>query len=421
MKKIIFTLWLFVIAINVSFSQNNNISGAWQGIVRGDVSITLNLQQNGNQITGQLDGVQGRHRFSITLSGTYTGGKLYYTYNRVIRNTSGIKMCLGNVDANYSTGGVYEYFQGMFLNTSRHNRDCGNQSIQFRRVKPKTYTPRPSIAQKTPLRQAPKSTRTPYRYAPKTPVVKTPTVAELRSAMEASPPSKSYECSNIKSIVTEAETNALLIKWDEISHVRSYSVWYKRHDQKEYKGAAIEGNQIRLEGLQSDFYYHVYVSAECENGTWGTSVPLSVKTKEVALIQRPPIAPARLVTIQKPEPITDQTSQIEPDREIVVSKTYKVTSSKVKIRLWDGVKEDGDIVSILLNGEPVLKEYLLTNSIKMIELNLKKGSNIITLYAHNLGKEPPNTARMRIAVGGRDYELNLSSDLIKSESIELIW
>ena len=82
--------------------------------------------------------------------------------------------------------------------------------------------------------------------------------------MEASPQSKSYECSNIKSIVAEAETNALLIKWDEISHVRSYSVWYKRHDQKEYKGAAIEGNQVRLEGLQSDFYYHVYVSAECE-------------------------------------------------------------------------------------------------------------------------------------------------------------
>ena len=76
--------------------------------------------------------------------------------------------------------------------------------------------------------------------------------------------------------------------------------------------------------------------------------------------------------------------------------------------MWDNLQEDGDIVSILVNGKIVLREYTLLNKPKPVEIELQKGLNTIVMYAHNLGEQSPNTAKRSIdpsILNDLNYEL----------------
>jgi len=97
-------------------------------------------------------------------------------------------------------------------------------------------------------------------------------------------------------------------------------------------------------------------------------------------------------------------------RNINYINELKVSNSNIKIYLRDHGRVDGDIVSIYLNGEAVVSKYLLTYRNKSFDIKLDPNKpNDLFLYAHNLGKSPPNTVAIEIKDGPLSEKIILNS------------
>ena len=128
------------------------------------------------------------------------------------------------------------------------------------------------------------------------------------------------------------------------------------------------------------------------------------------------------VTSTKPKP-----SQIKKEpvlresfegRKISYTKKFEFDSENLIIKIWDHGRQDGDIVSIYLNGVSVVSKYYLTYWKKEFSIKLDPNkSNDLFLYAHNLGDSPPNTVSLEISDGKRDENIILNSDLQSCEAV----
>lgn len=98
-------------------------------------------------------------------------------------------------------------------------------------------------------------------------------------------------------------------------------------------------------------------------------------------------------------------------RRINKQKEINVQNNIVKFYVWDKDEEDGDTISLNINGKWVLEKYKLTKQKKSIEIDFaRNSSNYLILYAHNLGRIPPNTIAISIYDGNEKY-INLKSDM----------
>ncbi len=104
------------------------------------------------------------------------------------------------------------------------------------------------------------------------------------------------------------------------------------------------------------------------------------------------------------------------NRQVEVNHHYDTDKKKLTLKIWDESKEDGDVISVSLNDEWVIKN--LKTSIHPVEitLDLDRKENYLLMYAENLGKIPPNTAAIKI---GKD-KFRLSSDLNKCDAIKIL-
>ena len=92
----------------------------------------------------------------------------------------------------------------------------------------------------------------------------------------------------------------------------------------------------------------------------------------------------------------------------------------ITIEVWDHGRQDDDIVSIYLNGKTVISKHLLTYQRNRVTCTLDKGKpNDLFLYAHNLGKSPPNTVSIEIADGSTSKKIILNSDLKSCEAVKI--
>ncbi len=104
------------------------------------------------------------------------------------------------------------------------------------------------------------------------------------------------------------------------------------------------------------------------------------------------------------------------NRKVEVRDRFLAEQTKVPIKIWDDLEEDGDIISLSLNGEWVLRNYKVRKESLEIELNLDRSENYLLMYAENLGEIAPNTAVVEIG----NKRIKLSSDLRKSDAIKLV-
>lgn len=124
-------------------------------------------------------------------------------------------------------------------------------------------------------------------------------------------------------------------------------------------------------------------------------------------------------TIQTP--LQENTLDIDyKDRKIVTKDLMHVDKDSVELEIWDSNREDGDIVSLELNGQLILQNYTLTNAKKVLKVYLQKGENVLILIAHNLGEIPPNTAAISIERDEGKKRVVLESDMGTSQSIKII-
>jgi hypothetical protein len=108
-------------------------------------------------------------------------------------------------------------------------------------------------------------------------------------------------------------------------------------------------------------------------------------------------------------------------------KTVEVKGQNITIYAFDNEKEDGDIVSININGVWVLERYTLKKKINpptpkaMIKFTLKDGdSNYLVSKAWNLGSIPPNTLTIEINDGLTTQEVQINSEEGLNGGIKII-
>ena len=130
--------------------------------------------------------------------------------------------------------------------------------------------------------------------------------------------------------------------------------------------------------------------------------------------------PNNIITaIQQPEVITPKKAEVVGGRDTKVAATYTIPNADVTIEIYDNAQVDGDLVTLYLNGSPIVTKQALTDKPQSFTVKARKGVNTITMYADNLGTTPPNTAYMIVKSGDKTYKLELSSTLTESASIIL--
>ncbi|WP_408035107.1 hypothetical protein [Tenacibaculum aestuarii] len=76
--------------------------------------------------------------------------------------------------------------------------------------------------------------------------------------------------------------------------------------------------------------------------------------------------------------------------------TFRTKSKNINIDAVDFGQIDGDIVTILNNGEPIIKNYYLKHSAKKFSIPLKVGFNKIEILAVDEGSLRPNTGAFTV-------------------------
>lgn len=97
-----------------------------------------------------------------------------------------------------------------------------------------------------------------------------------------------------------------------------------------------------------------------------------------------------------------------------------VNTAEIVLELRDTQIQDGDSISLRLNGEWIKRGFPVKRAVQEIPVKLNKGENRLVFVADNLGSIPPNTAELRIKYGKESKTLTLNTDLSKNNELILV-
>ena len=164
-----------------------------------------------------------------------------------------------------------------------------------------------------------------------------------------------------------------------------------------------EGTNYRVFGIE------LFPDDKNNIAKYATSFFTIKKTPRVEQVTVVPVVPVA----EKP-----QIRESFDGRNINYVNELNVQSENISISLWDHGRKDGDIVSIYLNGVAIVSKYHLEYQKKVFKLKLDPSKpNDLFLYAHNLGKFPPNTVSIEITDGKVAENIVLNSDLKSCEAV----
>lgn len=127
---------------------------------------------------------------------------------------------------------------------------------------------------------------------------------------------------------------------------------------------------------------------------------------------------------EKPKPAEKEVVVENTPRKEVQSfkqqEAFTVENAKVTVEFWDNLTVDGDIISLYLNGELLVKNQKVITSHKSVIVTLKPGENFLVMRAQNEGRIPPNTAAISINDGKKTQTVILRAKKRKNAGIR-IW
>lgn len=89
-----------------------------------------------------------------------------------------------------------------------------------------------------------------------------------------------------------------------------------------------------------------------------------------------------------------------------VETSYTWLTDSVVMEVWDGGFFDGDMVTILFDGKPVLNRYVILKQKKRISVPLPPaGIHTVAIVAESEGSDPPNTATFMLYDGATKYNV----------------
>ena len=159
------------------------------------------------------------------------------------------------------------------------------------------------------------------------------------------------------------------------------------------------------------------------------------KPAPVVVKAPPPVVekkPAEVVTKPAPAPPPPPVAIVAPsiakgaaelDKRITKSdQSVYFESDSLTLTLYDNGEVDGDIVTVVMNGNIIFSKVLLTEkaNTKTIYTHDIAGDSVsLVMYAESLGDIPPNTGLMVIMDGEKRYEMRFSADLKTNAAIIL--
>ena len=127
--------------------------------------------------------------------------------------------------------------------------------------------------------------------------------------------------------------------------------------------------------------------------------------------------------IQKTDnhPIVADAPIIVNDRNVIVrQQNIVVDKTEFTLQFFDHKKQDGDIISINLNGKWIIENQVLKNRPLHVKIKINpQVENYIILHAENLGKNPPNTCAITYFYNGKRKQVVLNSNMNESEMIRM--
>jgi hypothetical protein len=139
-----------------------------------------------------------------------------------------------------------------------------------------------------------------------------------------------------------------------------------------------------------------------------TPKPVSPKPVQPFAVQKPrdTAKPIIIMKPASPEPRPVPPPQL-PDS---CQRTYEWGSPEFVFDVWDGYTVDGDVVSVRMNGRNFLEHAKLSEKKEHFSIPLSHGLNVLYIYLHEEGTEPPNTPNLTLYDGDRKYELAVSGN-----------
>ncbi|MEO6490521.1 MAG: hypothetical protein ABIO04_11315 [Ferruginibacter sp.] len=107
------------------------------------------------------------------------------------------------------------------------------------------------------------------------------------------------------------------------------------------------------------------------------------------------------------------------DAKLVGSVT--VTSKQITLAIWDDAVEDGDSISLSLNGKWVRQGLAVRKKPQFITVTVEPGPNKITFIADNLGSIVPNTSVLEIIDGTERKSFMIDTNLRQNNLIDIFY
>jgi hypothetical protein len=101
--------------------------------------------------------------------------------------------------------------------------------------------------------------------------------------------------------------------------------------------------------------------------------------------------------------------------------TLTSTARQLTLAVWDDAVEDGDSISINVNGRWIAKGFPVKIRPQTITITLDPGPNTITFVGDNLGSIPPNTSILEIIDGKKRKSFNLATFIGEDNLVKIFY
>lgn len=99
----------------------------------------------------------------------------------------------------------------------------------------------------------------------------------------------------------------------------------------------------------------------------------------------------------------------------------KASAREIILALWDDAVEDGDSISLNINGHWVVQGFPVKKQPQFIAVKLDGGPNKIIFIADNLGSIPPNTTILEIIDGRQRRSFMIDTNLGQNNLINIVY
>jgi len=97
------------------------------------------------------------------------------------------------------------------------------------------------------------------------------------------------------------------------------------------------------------------------------------------------------------------------------------TSRQITLAVWDDAAEDGDSISISIDGKWLVQGFPVKKNPQFISVILQPGPNTIDFMADNLGSIPPNTSVLEIIDGKKRKSFFMETNLGENNLIKIFY